>query len=153
MRAAVTTVLSVLLSALFLSGCSESVNYDIEEVAPTEFLSGEEEPCEDETCTDHEHDHEDEAVHAGTDEIVTGVIGGTIDADGNTGWPADSFDLVMRYLGRTHVDPGHALDAPEETVRGLRVVERSPGGGEATKLEGSLELGSSLGTVSFRKGG
>jgi hypothetical protein len=56
-------VLPVLLITVILSGCSESVNYDIEEVAPAEFISGEEEPHDEETCTHpgHDHDHGEEA--------------------------------------------------------------------------------------------
>jgi hypothetical protein len=57
----VRTVLRVLavlaVPCVLSSGCSDSFNYDIEEVAPAEFLSGEEE-CHDPECADASHDHE-----------------------------------------------------------------------------------------------
>ena len=59
MRALLHGVFLLLLAVLLTSGCTESVNYDIEEVAPAEFLSGEEEPCDDESCTDPDHVHDE----------------------------------------------------------------------------------------------
>jgi hypothetical protein len=49
----------VLLSVcfLFLAGCFDRLDYDIEEVAPAEFLSTEDEH-DHETCTIDEHDHD-----------------------------------------------------------------------------------------------
>ncbi len=50
---------------LLIPGCADRISYDIEEVAPAGFLSGEEEHDHD-TCTvaEHDHDHEEDlAAH------------------------------------------------------------------------------------------
>jgi len=49
--------------ALLATGCGESINYDIEEVAPAAYLSG-----EDDACTDPSHHHEEGEEGHGGDE-------------------------------------------------------------------------------------
>ena len=61
------------LAVLLACGCTESLNYDIEEVAPAEFLSGEEEDCHDPECDGHDHGHDEGEHDAGVSDLEEGT--------------------------------------------------------------------------------
>ena len=65
---------------LLIAGCTEKIDYDIEDVAPAEHLRGEDEhlhtgeEIHDECCTDvHEETDELEGIHAGVHQHESGM--------------------------------------------------------------------------------